>query len=732
MKQVLQSARTGKIEVVEVPAPRVMPGCVLVRVAASLVSAGTERASSEFASKSLLQKAKSRPDLVRDVFAKMRRDGVLSAVSAVRSRLDQPQSVGYSSAGTVIEAGKGVGDLRPGDRVACAGANFAVHAELACVPRLLVARIPSADIDFDRAAFTTLGAVAVHGVRTADAKLGEIVGVIGVGLLGQITVQVLAAAGCRVIAMDLVQSRAELARRNGAFAVATSEAEFCDLCLLHSGGNGIDSVLIAAETASSGPVNLASQVVRDRGRVVAVGTVGMELQRKLYYEKEIDFRVSRSYGPGRYDEIYEQKGRDYPIGYVRWTETRNMESFLQLLADRKLDLQSLITHSFDIENAIAAYELITRKQSEPYLGVLIRYPDRNSHDGDKRLELVTRSHQQPSPEELKIGILGAGNFAQGVLIPAIKRLSRVQLVGISASSGARARSVADKFKFKFCTSHEDEIYSDHSINTIVIATRHNLHARQILRALESGKHVFCEKPLCISEEELETVREAYSRADGLQLMVGFNRRFASMTQMMKTFLRQANSPLVMHYRVNAGLLPKDHWINDSEQGGGRIIGEVCHFVDFLSFVCGAPPVSLHASGFESSDDQNAVISLEFGDGSVGTIHYACNGDRAYSKERVEVFGGGCVAVIEDFRRLDLVRHGKKKTLRPRLTQDKGHAAEWQAFAESIRNGLPSPIPFDDIAATTLATIRISESLRSGREERVQLDAPPTLAAPLVS
>jgi predicted dehydrogenase/threonine dehydrogenase-like Zn-dependent dehydrogenase len=734
MKQVLQSARTGKIEVVEVPAPRVLPGCVLVRIAASLVSAGTERASSEFASKSLLQKAKSRPDLVRDVFAKVRRDGVLSAVSAVRSRLDQPQALGYSSAGTVIEVGESVSDLRPGDRVACAGANFAVHAEFAVVPRLLLARIPSADVDFDSAAFTTLGAVAIHGVHTADAKLGEMVGVIGVGLLGQLTVEVLAAAGCRVIAIDPVQRRVELARTNGALAVATSEAEFRDLCLAHSAGNGVDSVLITAETASSGPVNLASKVVRDRGRVVAVGTVGMDLQRKLYYEKEIDFRVSRSYGPGRYDESFEQKGRDYPIGYVRWTETRNMESFLQLLADRRLDLRPLITHSFDIENALAAYELITGKHSEPYLGVLIRYPERNSGRVVRKLHFVGKTQLQSKSQsgDARIGVLGAGDFAQGVLIPAIKRLPNARLVGLCASNGPRARAASEKFSFEFCTSHEDEIYSDPSINTIVIATRHHLHAQQVVRALESGKHVFCEKPLCLNEDELETIREAYSRSSGLQLMVGFNRRFAPMAKTMKNFLSQANSPLVMHYRINAGALPKDHWINDPEQGGGRIISEVCHFVDFLSFLCGAAPVNLHASGFSSADDQNAVISLEFGDDSVGTIHYACNGDRAYSKERVEVFGGGCVAVLDDFRRLELVRHGKKKTFRSRLTQDKGHSAEWQAFADAIQSGGPSPISFEEVAATTLTTIGIAESLRSGREEQVQVDASEMLAAPLVS
>src|SRR6185437_643879 len=370
MKQVLQSARTGKMEVAEVPVPVVAPGCVLVRIGASLVSAGTERASSEFASKNLLQKARSRPDLVRDVFAKVRRDGLLSAASAVRNRLDQPTALGYSSAGTIVEIGEGVSDLQVGDRVACAGANYAVHAEYAVIPRMLVARIPSAAVDFESAAFTTLGAVALHGVRVAEAKLGETVAVIGLGLLGQLTVQILNASGCRVIGFDPVQSRAELAVQLGALAATSTEEEFRDLCVRHSDARGVDAVLITAETSSSGPVNLASQVARDRGIIVAVGTVGMELQRRLYYEKELDFRISRSYGTGRYDAAYEQKGRDYPIGYVRWSETRNMEAFLQLLADGKVDVKPLITHSYAVENALAAYDLITGEARQPYLGVV--------------------------------------------------------------------------------------------------------------------------------------------------------------------------------------------------------------------------------------------------------------------------------------------------------------------------------------------------------------------------
>ncbi|HEX6803131.1 MAG TPA: bi-domain-containing oxidoreductase [Terriglobales bacterium] len=740
MKQVLQSARTGTISVQEVPRPRVLPGCVLVKIAASLVSAGTERASSEFASKNLWQKAKARPDLVREVVAKVRRDGAVSALAAVRSRLDQPLALGYSSAGTVVEVGEGVSDLRPGDRVACAGANYAVHAEFACIPRMLAEKIPSVEVDFPSAAFTTLGAVVLHGVRTAEAKLGGIVAVIGLGLLGQLTVQVLNAAGCRVVGLDLNPSRAELAAQLGAVAATASESEFRDLCLRHTNGQGVDSVLITAETESSGPVNLAAEIARDRAIVVAVGTVGLELQRKLYYEKELDFRVSRSYGPGRYDAAFEQKGRDYPIGYVRWSETRNMGAFLQLLAEKKVDLRPLITHSFQITNATAAYDLITGKAGAPYLGVLIDYPDRGSECQASRLALASPTRKLPAPSDLRVGLLGSGNFAQSTLIPAIKTIPTAALAGICATSGPRARHSGAKFGFSYCTSDENEIYCDPAINTVVIATRHHLHAAQVVRALEAGKHVFCEKPLCLTEDELQNIRSVYEGSGGsLQLMVGFNRRFAPLAQRMKAFLASAAGPLAMHYRINAGPLPKDHWINDPEQGGGRILGEVCHFVDFLCFLRGARPDTVEAQSLcAASGQQDFVITMHFADGSLGTIHYICNGDRAFSKERIEAFGGGCVAVLDDFRRLELVRHGSRQALRAWFKQEKGHAAEWQAFADSITSGGPAPISFAEIYTTTLATMAIAESACSGQKlrvaaaNRVPAQDPEKLAAPLVS
>jgi predicted dehydrogenase/threonine dehydrogenase-like Zn-dependent dehydrogenase len=712
MKQVLQDARNAEVTVVEVPVPKLLSGCVLVRTAASLVSAGTERASAEFAGKNLLQKARMRPDLVREVIDKISRDGLLATVSSVRSRLDQPNALGYSSAGTVVAVGERVTDISAGDRVACAGAGHAVHAEFACVPHLLVARIPSEAVSFDEAAFTTVGAVALHGVRTADAKLGDIVAVIGLGLLGQLTVQILKAAGCSVLGMDISAERAELALRLGADAVSTSASSFQDLCLQHSSGHGADAIIITAQTSSNDPVNLAGAVARNRAVVVAVGTVAMDIPRRFFYEKELDFRVSRSYGPGRYDAAYEQKGIDYPIGYVRWTETRNMEAFLKLLADRKLDLHSLVTHRFPIARAHSAYDLITGKTHESFLGVLIAYPDQA--DDTRQLDIAIPSRPAANLESVRIGLLGAGTFAISTLLPAIKRVGAVEMVVACAANGPHARHAAERFGFRSCATDEQEILNNPAVNTVVIATRHHLHAAQVIAALQSGKHVFCEKPLCLNESELSEVAAVHDAPAYPQrlLMVGFNRRFAPLAVRLKSFLQEVREPLALHYRVNAGFLPADHWLNDPAQGGGRILGEVCHFVDFLGFLTNSAPVevethSLPNPGRYSND--NVVCSLRFADGSQGTISYLANGDRAYSKERVEVFGGGGVAVLEDFRRLELVRGGKKRVLRSLLRPDKGHRGEWNAFIKAIQTGSESPIPFREVVSTMQATFALEQS-----------------------
>jgi predicted dehydrogenase/threonine dehydrogenase-like Zn-dependent dehydrogenase len=727
VKQVLQQARTGEIAVMDVPAPQLLPGCVLVRMAASLVSAGTERAACEFASRNLLQKATARPDLVREVISKIRRDGLFAAAAAVRSRLDRPNALGYSSAGTVIGVGEGVSDLNVGDGVACAGAGYAVHAEFVCIPRLLAARIrPDSAASFEEAAFTTLGAVALHGVRTADVKLGDVVAVIGLGLLGQLTVQILKAAGCRALGMDISAERAELALRLGADDVCISGDGLRDLCLRHSNGHGADVVLITAETASSEPVVVAGEVARDRGVVVAVGTVGMNIQRKLYFEKELDFRISRSYGPGRYDSAYEQKGRDYPIGYVRWTETRNMEAFLQLLSEGKLDVKSLITHRFPIERAQGAYDLITEKVGQSFLGVLITYPEQAEASGEIQMVGKGTGGVVAAEKSVTIGVLGTGNFAMSTLLPAIKRIRGVELVGVCAANGSHARHAAEKFGFRYCATEEQRLFDDPALNTVVIATRHHLHATQVLAALAAGKHIFCEKPLCLSEIDLAEIVRAY-RIPGRDrlLMVGFNRRFAPMAVMMRAFLKQVQEPLALHYRVNAGFIARDHWVNDPEQGGGRILGEVCHFVDFLTFLAGALPIEVQArsvTGLETYSNDNVIVSLRFANGSQGTISYLANGDRSYSKERVEVFGGGAVAVLEDFRRLELVRHGRKQTFRSRFRQDKGHRAELEAFAAAVCGGGELPIPFDEIVSTMLATLRAVESCALGQPVEVDTAA----------
>ena len=752
MKQLLQDARTGELNVTEVPAPQLLPGCVLVRTAVSLVSAGTERASAEFARKNLLAKAKSRPDLVRDVFAKLQRDGLPATIGTVRSRLDQPQSVGYSSAGIVIAVGDGVADIAVGERVACAGAGYAVHAEFACLPRLLVAKIPAslsanaADrtdkgqkdqaVSFEHAAFGTVGAICLHGIRTAQASLGDTVAVIGLGLLGQVTVQLLKAAGCRVFGMDLVEQRAHLAIQNGCDAAATDSYEFRDLCFQKTVGKGVDSVLITAETPSSDPVNLAAEVARDRAIVCAVGTVGMELQRKLYYEKELDFRVSRSYGPGRYDVAYEQKGRDYPIGHVRWTETRNMEAFLRFIAEGKLNLTPLITHRFPIEQANRAYDLIMGRAEEPSLAVLLTYPQAETvappHLFERIAIVPELSAASRKESTVNLGVLGAGNFAQNTLLPALKAIPEVTFVGVANATGPRSRSAAEKFGFAYCSSSEDEILHDPKVNAVLIATRHHLHARQALVAINAGKSVFCEKPLCLRESELASFLRAMSQfgsfADqaSLQaplLMVGFNRRFAPMAIQLKNFLSEIHEPVSMHYRVNAGFIPADHWVNDPEQGGGRILGEVCHFVDFLCFLAGACPVEVQAQSVGNPGQysmDNIVAQLRFPNGTLGTITYMANGDKSVSKERLEVFGGGSVAMLEDFRRLELVRNGRKQIARARLERDKGHKAEMRAFVNAVQGKIPPPISFEQVVASTLATLRLQNACQTGQPLAVNL------------
>lgn len=726
MKQLVQHISTGQAVVTEVPVPACGSGKVLVQTAASLVSAGTERMVVDFAEKNLLQKARSRPDLVRQTLDKAQREGVLTTLDAVRNRMAQPMALGYSCAGTVIEAGGGISGLEAGDRVSCAGGGYAVHAEVVAVPKNLVVKIPSG-VSFEAAAFPTLGAIALQGIRLADVKLGEVVAVIGLGLLGQLAVQMLKAAGCIVAGMDIQVERADLARRMGADAVATTPEELAALCGQLSSGYGADAVLITADTKSNGPVELAGEIARDKGVVVAVGAVGTTIPRKPYYEKELDFRISRSYGPGRYDVEYEERGRDYPYGYVRWTQARNMGAFLQMVADGKVNVEPLITHRFPIAEATKAYEVITGKSAEPFLGVLITYP--GATPLERRIELRGARDIQPDAAPapaaaVKVGMLGAGNFALATLLPAMKKVPGIELVGVGTSSGISAHHAGDKFGFRYCATDEGQILRDPQVNTIVIATRHDLHARQAIAALEAGRDVFVEKPLALHRDDLVAVMRAQRRAKR-RLMVGFNRRFAPMVQELKTFLAGRSRPLVASYRVNAGAIPRDHWTQDPQVGGGRIIGEACHFIDLLQFLIGAPPVQVHAVALRSGQsaiDDEVIITASFDDGSIGTVIYAAGGDKSYGKERLEIIGDGRVAVLDDYRVLELVRNGKRTRRVERLRPDKGHQGEWEAFAAAVQAGQGTPIPLDEIAAIHLASFAAVESLRTGAPVAIDLSA----------
>ncbi len=715
MKQVLQNLRNGQTSVVEVPLPAARPGCVLVRTAASLVSAGTERMLVEFAEKSLVGKARSRPDLVRQLIDKARREGLLTTLESAFNRLDQPLPLGYSSAGVILALGMGVQGLEVGQRVACAGGNYAVHAEYAVVPSQLVTPIPDC-VDFDSAAFVTLGAIALHGFRLAETQLGERPAVIGLGLLGLLTVGFARAAGCSVLGVDIDPRRVQLAQQLGAQAVLRAQA--VEAAASFTGGRGCDAVLICADTASPDPVELAGAVARDRARVIATGAVGLHLPRKVYYEKELTFINSRSYGPGRYDPRYEEGGQDYPLGYVRWTEGRNLEAVVDLLATGRLDVHPLVSHRFPLDQAPAAYELITGKTQEPFLGVLLTYPTSAEFTAQPAPERFVFQPGQPGGQHspLRLGVLGAGNFAAAVMLPALKKTPGLSLVGISSGSGLTARAAAQKFAFQYAASTANQLLEDPAINTMAVLTRHYLHAGQVLQALSAGKHVFCEKPLALNLADLDEIAAALAKDGSPLLTVGFNRRFAPLAVQLKAFLDQRHEPLFAHYRVNAGYLPPNHWLHDPAQGGGRIIGEACHFIDFLSFVVGAPPSTVSAQGLPENGRYNAdnvVLSFEFPDGSLGVVTYLANGDKAFPKERLEAFAGGRVAVLDDFRSLELVQNGQRKTVRSLLRQDKGHQAEWLAFAQAVQRGGPTPIPYKQLFGVARASFAAVEALKTG-------------------
>lgn len=709
MKQLLLDLQKDKPQLAEVPAPTPSAGMVLVRTAASLVSAGTERTLVDFAGLSLLGKARSRPDLLRQALDKARRDGLLNAVQTAMGRLNEPMPLGYSSAGTIVELGAGVTEFQAGQRVACAGGGYAVHAEYALVPVNLVVPLPD-EVDFESAAFVTLGAIALHGFRLTEAQVGARVAVIGLGLLGQLAASIAAAAGCRVLGIDLDLDRVRLANTRGLQAVIRREAG--PEAQHFTRNQGFDAVLVCADTASNDPLELAGEIARDRARVVVVGAVGMEAPRRLFYGKELTLLVSRSYGPGRYDPGYEEAGLDYPIGYVRWTEGRNLAAVADLLASGKLEAATLVSHRFTIEQAPEAYDLI--RGQDPFLGVLLTYEGKASKPA-KRVELAAAAKPLRS-DRVGLGVLGAGNFARATLLPAIHNLPSLELVGIASASGRAAQDLGRRFGFRYASSDPAQIIKDKQIDAVAVLTRHHLHAQQVQAALEAGKHVYCEKPLALTEQELASVEALLKKKNAPRLTVGFNRRFAPLAVELGKFLGERRQPLYAHYRINAGSLPLDHWLHDPAQGGGRLVGEGCHFVDFLSFLVGAPPALVRAQALPDNGlycQDNVAVTLRFADGSLGTIAYLSNGDTALAKERVEVFCGGWVAVLDDFRSLTLSSEGRTRRLRGR--QDKGHRAAWQAFTGSLLSGGEPPISYGHIFGVSRATLAAMASLEQGRD-----------------
>lgn len=704
MKQVVQDFRTGRLQLIDAPPPALRTGGALVQTAFSLVSVGTERSTVALARKTLLGKALSRPDLVRQVLEKARVEGIGEAYRQVRARLEVPVALGYSSAG-VVTAVEGPSDgIHVGDRVACSGLGFASHAELCYVPVNMLAPVPDG-VSLEAAAFGGVGAIALHGVRAADVGLGSRVVVIGLGLLGLIAVQVLRAAGCHVFGTDLVSERVALARELGAGGGLATDEDVAGAVRAFTRGHGADAVLIATSTTSAKPLELAATVARERAQIVALGMMRLDVPRRLFYEKELRMIVPRSSGPGLYDRRYESKGVDYPIGHVRWTHRRNLDEFLTLLQARQVDVSRLITHHCSIEEAGRAYETIMSDRA--VIGLLFTYPQ------PAAMSAPTVWLREAAPEgrrdRIGVGVVGAGIFATGTLLPVLRALPSVRLRGLVTTTGATARQHGERFGFEYCATDVQQLLDDDAVDALVIVTRNDTHAALVAAGLRRGKAVFVEKPLAVSRDDLAVVLNAWQAVPG-RIMVGYNRRFAPLAREARSRLATRAGPTLVHCRVNVGPLPKDSWVRDPREGGGTVVGEMGHFIDLAQYLVGAPTTEVYAQalpGEEGGDD--VMATLRFADGSLASILYTVQGDRAFPRERVEAFRGGMVCAIDNFRTLEVVSGGRRRVVRA-MGVDRGHRRELEAFVSALKEGRSMPIPFEDYVLTTLTTFAILDSL----------------------
>ena len=724
MRQVLQSLADGRTVIADVPMPGAARGSLLIRTERSLISAGTERMLVEFGRAGWVQKARQQPERVREVLAKVRTDGLVPTLQAIRSKLEQPLALGYCNVGRVIEADASAAGFSPGDRVVSNGA----HAEVVAVPHTLCARVPASVTD-EEAVFGVPGAIALQGLRLAVPTLGETFVVTGLGLLGLLTVQLLRANGCRVLGIDPDPQRTRLASRFGAEVIELKpEEDPAATVTRFSQGEGVDGVIITAATRSSTPIRQAAHMCRKRGRIVLVGVTGLELDRADFYQKELTFQVSCSYGPGRYDSEYEEKGRDYPIGFVRWTAQRNFEAVLQLLAARALDVTALISHRFALEQAAAAYDLLT-SPTESHLAILLEYASATTPEGDARTltsawagtgrksppaDAVADAGSAAATAHPRLAVIGAGNYARRALIPAFAATG-AQLQGVASASGLTAAHCLRKFGFARATTDAAQLLQAGDIDAVVVATRHDSHARFVIGCLESGKHVFVEKPLALNAAEIDAIEACWTRCaqirPGLQLMVGFNRRFAPHSARIRALLRSVAVPKSFLVTVNAGAIPPSHWTQDREIGGGRILGEACHFIDLLRFLAGHPITAAHISTLGApgrTAGDTAVITLAFADGSIGSINYFANGTAAFPKERLEIFCGGRILQLDNFRRLRGYGWPRFSSLNL-WRQDKGQRACARAFVEAVNGTGCAPIPVEEILEVARCTVALAEA-----------------------